>query len=151
MIHRDLRSVLQANAAQAWDICRDHSTLTATFTGEWTETEAAGGPMLSARVTGPDAAAAIVHFSQYPMALPVVGANQRPALDFSDVDRTACVWQYAGVWLELWASTVPSAPASTPAPAPEPTAAERRRLILRPSGRLPFSRRTTTSKETHTA
>lgn len=155
MIHRDLRSVLQLNAAHAWDIFRDRSTLTATITGEWTESEPNGMPMLSAQITGPDAVAAIVNFSQFPMALPSSGPSQLPALDFSDADRTACVWQYAGVWLELWASTapsaVPSAPARTPVPAGEPTVAERRRLILRPSGRLPFARRTKTPKETPTA
>jgi hypothetical protein len=132
----------------------------------WEQTSTPAGPLLSARVSGPQAAEAVRRIaSAGDMA--GVGAFHRAQLDYTVPGRVACVWQSNGVWVELWhpdpltpapapvaapvAASVPAssqAAQSTPKPSPGPSA--RRSFLRRPSGRLPFTRkqRTTTDKET---
>ena len=103
-----------------------------------------GAPSLTVEVVGPGAAYALRRFAaDFPISVGLPG-DQRPQLDYSVRGRTACVWRKYGVWVELWhADTVPAAPVPSPAG---------RRLLLRPGGRLPFTRnrRTLTAKETTT-
>ncbi|MFM9373207.1 hypothetical protein [Streptomyces sp. Da 82-17] len=99
-----------------------------------------GTPSLSCEVVGRDAAELLHQFAdQSPLRLDHPG-DLRPTFDYSTPGRTACVWRWNGVWVELWHPDT----ASTPVVEQRPE----RRLLRRPSGRLPFRRRLNTTKET---
>jgi hypothetical protein len=90
--------------------------------------------------------------------LPFPG-DLRPLFDVDATDRVVLVWRRDGVWVELWH---PAGAVDTPEPVPavaEPPAAvqpapkpsnvpARRSLFGRPSGRLPFTRRSKTKENT---
>lgn len=117
------------------------------FLGPWARTESKAGPMLSARVLGPDAAVALAAFAVAgATTYAAQGARQIPHLDVGVPGRVACVWQSGGVWVELWhPDTVTHLPSPAhPAPAPS------QGLLAGLGGRLPFTRNRRT-KETTTA
>jgi hypothetical protein len=144
------------HAVKAWSLFTHNRNFKARVPG-WRETTAPdGSPRLVAEVVGPGAAHALRLFaSQYPLVLGGVG-DQRPGFDYSVPGRVTCVWRSSGVWVELW-HPEPVAPAPEPvvAPAPEPVVAPSRmslrKAFARPGGRLPFTRRSKTPKETPTA
>jgi hypothetical protein len=84
--------------------------------------------MLSAPVTGSDAAAALERIAAVGDLFGFGSSVYRAQLDFLVPGRVACVWRSNGVWVELWRS-------DTPSDAPAPT-----RALSGPSGRLPFTR-----------
>ncbi|MCX5000923.1 hypothetical protein [Streptomyces longwoodensis] len=84
--------------------------------GPWDRANGAMGPLLSARVDGPDALEAVHRFgTSNAVTYSSTGARCRPTLDYTVPGRTACVWQSGGVWLELWApDTAPQAAVQAP-------------------------------------
>jgi hypothetical protein len=111
----------------------------------WKQEDSAAGPMLSARVDGPDAPAAVLQFAvAEAVTLSLAGPSSRPQLDYTVAGRVACVWQSGGVWLELWCRDTQT----TVRPEPAPARPSRLRTLLGPGARLPFTRRATTPKET---
>ncbi|MFF1358693.1 hypothetical protein [Streptomyces sp. NPDC058297] len=107
----------------------------------WRVGPADAAPRLSVEVVGADAAAALRMFAAQNLLILGQPGDQRPAFDYSTPGRVTCVWRKYGVWIELWhpeAVAIPS-PARPSAP---------RRVLPRPSGRLPFGRRNKTPKET---
>lgn len=112
-----------------------------------------GQPMLRARVYGADGARVLRAFGTGDsLTLPREGVNQRPAFDYSVPDVVACVWQSAGVWIEFWHPDVPAlAPSPAPVTAPAPSRPAIRRALSGPGGRLRFTRRNKTPKETPAA
>jgi len=104
----------------------------------WTdETAADGAPMVSARVLGQHAEEAMRLFAN---GLDPVGPVDRcPLVDYTD-GVVALTWRRAGVWVRLWAADTAVALAPTPLVMPA-------RVTPLPSGRLPYRRNTTTSKE----
>ncbi|MGY0065166.1 hypothetical protein ACWY4P_53600 (plasmid) [Streptomyces sp. LZ34] len=70
----------------------------------WDATTAPDGrPMLSGRVDGADALAALRSFGgSAPLILGCPG-DQRPGMDYSEPGRIACVWRSRDVWVRLWA------------------------------------------------
>jgi hypothetical protein len=109
---------------------------------DWRETTTPdGSPSLTAEVVGPGAAHALRLFTaDYHVRLDYPG-DQRPTFDYSTEGRVACVWRKYGVWIELW---IPDSVRDLPAPVPSVS----RRLLKRPAGRFPFTRRL---KESRTA
>jgi hypothetical protein len=104
-----------------------------------------GSPTLSVEVVGPGAAHALCLFtSGHPIALGEPG-DQRPGFDYSTPGRVTCVWRRHGVWIEFWH---PDTVTAVIEPAPGPSRPPGRRMFTRPSGRLPFTRRSKTPKET---
>lgn len=71
-----------------------------------------------------------------------------PYLDFSTPGRTAAVWRLSGVWVEVWYPDVPDA-APRPVQRPPQAATVQARRGL--GGRLPYTRRNKTTKETNPA
>jgi hypothetical protein len=123
-----------------------------TLTPDWRQSIAPdGAPRLTAQVVGPGAAADLHLFgSQQPLLLGRDG-DIRPTYDYAN-NRVTVVWRHQGVWVELW---VPDTQPATPSPVAVPQrpalpGVDAKRLIHRPSGRLPFGRRTKTPKETTT-
>ncbi|NUQ95815.1 MAG: hypothetical protein HOY79_04400 [Streptomyces sp.] len=134
---------------------------------DWrTDTAGDGTPLLSGRVSGRGAAHAVAQFIRLgKIGLPVDG-DTRPSIDYDTPGRVAYVWRFYGVWVELWhpdgavqdvvdvpPSSVPETPAPAPVKAAEPVLSApvpRRSLISRASGRLPYTRRNKTPKETTT-
>ena len=114
-------------------------------TGPWQEgTLPDGSPSLSSQLTGGSALEALHRFASESLFSLGVG-DTRPAFDYSVPGRTACVWRSCGVWVELWVPDIPSVPVAPAQPA-------RRRILSRPGGRLPFTRRPRTDqKETTTS
>jgi hypothetical protein len=102
-----------------------------------------GTPHLSARMTGDSALEALHRFASDSMFF-LGSGDTRPAFDYSVPGRTACVWRSRGVWVELWVPDVPSVSVA-------PVRPVRRRLLTRPGGRLPFTRRDKAKKEATTA
>jgi hypothetical protein len=103
-----------------------------------------GMPCLSAQVTGDSALEALHRFAAGSLFSLGLG-DTRPGFDYSVPGRTACVWRSRGVWVQLWVPDVPSVPVAPAQPV-------RRRILSRPGGRLPFTRRqrATNQKETTT-
>jgi len=160
------------------DAAREHATKSwQTFTNDrnvdgptpvWQESTAPdGSPLVSGRVFGRRAAWALKAFAaDFYLTLPHLG-DIRPQFDVDVPDRVVLVWRRDGVWVELWhpavavdrpqprqAAPEPSmAVQGAPAPAPSPSTipAARRSFLTRPGGRLPFTRRTKTPKETPAA
>lgn len=130
----------------------------------WEESVAPDGShLLSGRVSGRRAVWALKAFAaDFYLNLPHPG-DIRPQFDIDVPDRTVLVWRRDGVWVELWhptqaaeppqAAPEPSTPVQgVPAPAPSATPATFRRwLMTRPGGRLPYTRRNKTPKETPAA
>jgi hypothetical protein len=128
----------------------------------WTEGSTGdGSPCLSSQVVGESAAHALQRFARdYHLVLGNDG-DQRPQFDVTQPGRTVLAWRYDGVWVELWHSDsatdtpqpqrpvhgTPAAPLAAQA-APPASPSARRALLLRPSARLPFTRRSKTPKET---
>lgn len=148
----------------ALDAAKEHATTSwYTFTRErnftaivpdWrTSTSPSGQPMLTCQVVGPGAANALHRFvADYHLHLANAG-DVRQQFDYSQPGRTGAVWRYSGVWVELWVpDTAPTTPEVSPAPAPavslSSVRAAARRSFLRPSGRLPFTRKNTTKETT---
>jgi hypothetical protein len=105
------------------------------FLGPWTRTNSQAGPMLSARVLGPDAVEALALFAVAgTTTYAAQGARQIPHLDIGVPGRVACVWQSGGVWVELWH------PDTTTATSPVQDAPLPKALGVL-GGRLPFTRR----------
>jgi hypothetical protein len=136
------------HAVKAWYLFTNHRNFRARVP-DWRETKAPdGSPRLVAEVVGPGAAHALRLFaSEYPLVLGGVG-DQRPGFDYSVPGRVTCVWRSNGVWVELW-HPEPVSPA--PEPAVAPSRPSLRSAFARPSGRLPFTRRSKTPKETPAA
>jgi hypothetical protein len=136
------------HAVKAWYLFANHLNFKARVP-DWRETKAPdGSPRLVAEVVGPGAAHALRLFaSQYPLVLGGEG-DQRPGFDYSTPGRVTCVWRRHGVWIELWH---PDTVTAVLEPARAPSRPPVRRLFTRPSGRLPFTRRSKTPKETTTS
>lgn len=150
------------HAVKSWRTFTDTRNLRVPLADWQTSVTPDGSPCLSAEVAGSGAAHALSRFaSDYQMNLPYPG-DQRPQFDVMAVGRTVLVWRCLGVWVELWHPD--SAPENVPVPepvqaapvlaqavpTPTPAVAEPvRRSFLRPSGRLPFTRKRT-DKETTT-
>lgn len=150
-------------AERAWLFILQATKLDARLT-PWEESAGPSGPVLSARVVGPDAAQVLLQFADTAHIAGKPGElHQRTQLDCTMPGRVACVWQSNGVWLELWhPDGAPDAPepthgvlvppaAAQAAPSPSSGPSARRAFLLRPGGRLPFTRKQrTTDKETTT-
>jgi hypothetical protein len=136
------------HAVKAWYLFTNHRNFKARVP-DWRETKAPdGSARLVVEVVGPGAAHALRLFaSEYPLVLGGVG-DQRPGFDYSTPGRVTCVWRSNGVWVELW---YPDAVTAVLEPARAPSRPPGRRLFARPSGRLPFTRRSKTPKETPAA
>ena len=66
--------------------------------------------------------------------------DQRPGFDYTVPGRVICVWRSEGVWVQIWhPDTDPTDPDPGPRPTPLPRAGVRR-LLKRPSARLPYTR-----------
>lgn len=132
------------HAMKAWYLFTRERNFHAIVPDWRTGTSPDGSPHLSVEVVGPGAAHALRLFTaDYFVVLGQPG-DQRPAFDYSTPGRVACVWRKYGVWIELWH---PDSQATTPVPVPSRPALRR---VLRPGGRLPFTRRPRTPKETLT-
>jgi hypothetical protein len=159
------------------DAAREHATKSwlmftngrnvASTAPEWEKSVAPdGSPFLSGRVSGRRAVWAIRTFAaDFYLTLPHPG-DVRPQFDIEVPDKVVLVWRRDGVWVELWhpaqadaspeprqAAPGPSTPVQgAPTPAPPATPATFRRwLLTRPGGRLPYTRRNKTPKETPAA
>ena len=146
----------QAHADESWQMFAQEKGLTDT-TVTWEKTQTPdGGMLLSGQLDGPRTVWALERFARdFHLTIPYAG-DMRPQADLTQPGRTVLVWRYGGVWVELWhpedaadapeAPPVPSAPtqaapeAPKPSPPPSIPAARRAFLLLRPSGRLPFTR-----------
>lgn len=117
-----------------------------------------GSPRLSSEVVGESAAHALRRFARdFYLTLPNPD-DVRPQFDIhAPAGRTALVWRYDGVWVELWhsdsATNTPQPPSPVRGAPAQPVAAQtgpsaRRTFFSRPSAQLPFTRR---KKETPTA
>ncbi|GAA3153704.1 hypothetical protein ACFQ0X_43940 [Streptomyces rectiviolaceus] len=144
------------DAVRAWNQ-RHRGTAVADALTAWTSTTAHDGrPLHTARVDCPDAVNVLTRFVNNSPAGGVNGDQQRPVLDYSVPGRIGCLWLLDGEWIELWAP-------DGQAPVPEPrqvvglTPAMADALPASvgngngPSGRLSFTRRNKTPKETPAA
>lgn len=120
---------------------------------DWATTRLDDGALLvSARVVGPDPAAALEEFGnrhteRLGHRVKPADGDLPPIFDVSVPGRTACVWRVGGVWVEVWHPNTPNpvpgpsrgaqrVPRSVPAP-------PRRTVTASPSGRLPLGERLT--------
>lgn len=135
---------------KAWQFLRGSTHLDAQL-GEWEYTVIDGRPLLSAQLEGPDAGVSVLRFAEVGHVAGLGGVFQRMHLDYTMPGRTACVWQSNEVWVELWAPDTPAVPDAPAQAVSQPVTAPSipgPRRVLRPSARLPFTRR---KKETPTA
>lgn len=130
------------HAMKAWYLFTRERNFRAIVPDWRTGTSEDGSPMLSVEVVGPGAAHALRLFTADCFVVLGGPGDQRPAFDYSVPGRTACVWRKYGVWIELWHPDAQEA-------APSPSRPVLRR-VLRPGGRLPFTRKARTPKETPT-
>ncbi|MFJ7297611.1 hypothetical protein [Streptomyces collinus] len=156
----DLLAEARDHATQSWRLFAREKGLDAALVWEEGSTPD-GSPLLSAEVPGRRAGWALKTFARdFHVNLPHPG-DVRPLFDVTVPDRVVLVWRCGGVWVELRhpAGAVdtaePALPVSEPpaaiqaAPVPTPPAAPgRRSLFGRPSGRLPFTRRSKTKENT---
>jgi hypothetical protein len=137
-------TAVRVQASEAWQVFTSNRNMPTTLT-DWTETVTPDGhPALTAMAVGLAADRTLRIFTadcHIPLAWP---GDTRPAFDYSVPGRTACVWRSRGVWVELWVPDVPSVSVA-------PVRPVRRRLLTRPGGRLPFTRRDKAKKEATTA
>lgn len=133
-------------AVRAWLLFTQERTVKARLS-DWTTSRGPdGSPVITTRLVGPDADRWLRLFtSDYLLVLGRPG-DQRPFFDYSTPGRVTCVWRSEGVWVQIWH---PDTDPTDPGPRPEPPRAGVRRLLKRPSGRLPFPR--TRRKENHAA
>jgi hypothetical protein len=157
----DLLAEAREHATQSWKLFARDKGLDGALL--WVESVTPdGSPMLSAQVPGQRAGWALKLFARdFHVNLPFPG-DVRPQFDVTVPDRVVLVWRRDGVWVELWhpagavetpepAPAVPEPPVAVQAAPKPPTVPVRRSLFGRPSGRLPFTRRSNTSKENTTA
>jgi hypothetical protein len=158
----DLLAEARDHATQSWHLFAREKGLDET-SPVWEESVTLdGSPLLSAQVPGQRAGWALKMFARdFHVNLPFPG-DLRPQFDVTVSDRVVLVWRRDGVWVELWhparavetpepvpaVSEPPVAVRAAPKPSTDPV---RRSLFGRPSGRLPFTRRTKTPKENTTA
>jgi hypothetical protein len=160
----DLLAATREHAAQSWHLFAREKGLDETSPVWEVSVTPDGSPLLSAQVPGRRAGWALKMFARdFHVNLPFPG-DLRPQFDVTVPDRVVLVWRRDGVWVELWhpagavdtaepmqaVSEPPVAVQPAPVPTPPPVPA-RRSLFGRPSGRLPFTRRSNTSKENTTA
>jgi hypothetical protein len=155
----DMLAAAREHATQSWQLFAREKGLDATAPS-WVESVTPdSSPLLSAQVPGRRAGWALRMFARdFHVNLPFPG-DLRPLFDVDATDRVVLVWRRDGVWVELWH---PAGAVDTPEPVPavaEPPAAvqpapkpsnvpARRSLFGRPSGRLPFTRRSKTKENT---
>lgn len=138
----------RAHAERSWQLSIQYTKLLADLT-DWEKSSAAdGSPLLTARVSGPDQEKALLAFINGTTAvvLDTRAAHQRPSIDFSVPGRVVCLWRTGGVWVEMWHPAAPAQKRPSPAlladlPRVTGPLGTVRRLVSRPSARLPFSRR----------
>ena len=137
MTERAAVNAVMAQAVRAWLLFAEERGTKATLDG-WTAGRSLdGSPVLTARVVGPEADRYLRLFTtEHPLILGRPG-DQRPGFDYSVPGRVTCVWRSEGVWVQIWH---PDTEPTDPGPRPEPPRAGVRRLLKRPSGRLPFTR-----------
>ena len=137
MTERAAVNAVKAQAVRAWLLFAEERGTKATLDG-WTAGRGAdGSPVLTARVVGPEAGRYLRLFTtEHPLILGRPG-DQRPGFDYSVPGRVTCVWRSEGVWVELWH---PDTDPTDPGPRPEPLRTGVRRLLKRPSARLPYTR-----------
>jgi hypothetical protein len=129
-------TAVRLQAEEAWTVFTTNRGMPATLT-DWTTTLTPDGqPSVTAQAVGPGAERALRVFTadtHIPLTHP---GDTRQGFDYSYSvpGRTACVWRSRGVWVELWVPDIPSVPVASAQPA-------RRRILGRPGGRLPFTRR----------
>lgn len=124
-------------AVRAWLLFTQERTVKAALS-DWTASRGPdGSPVITTRIVGPDAGRWLRLFaSDYLLVLGCPG-DQRPGFDYSVPGRVTCVWRSEGVWVEIWH---PDTDPPTPGPHPERPPTGVRRLLKRPSARLPFTR-----------
>jgi hypothetical protein len=156
----DLLAEARSHATQSWRLFAQEKGLDAAIVWEEGSTPD-GSPLLSARVPGRRAGWALKTFARdFHVNLPFPG-DLRPQFDVTVPDRVVLVWRRDGVWVELWHpagasdTAEPARPVSEPSvavqadPVPTPPATPARRSLFgRPSGRLPFTRRSKTKENT---
>jgi hypothetical protein len=149
---------------------RDTETGRRESLGAWKVTRLDDGTlMVSARVSGPHPEQAFTQFVDRQalymanrMDAHTGAEDQMPAMDVTDPARTAAVWRTGGMWVEIWHPVTHAGSAEAPRPDGQPSQApqaapipaagtSRRTLLSRPGGRLPFTRRNKTPKETPAA
>jgi hypothetical protein len=132
----------KALATSRWTTWACAHGFTANTLANWTVTHTpTGEPVLSARVTGPRAAEALKGFTIdgricYPGS--VHDSGVRPQADYDTPGRVQCVWNYGGVWVQLWRPD-----GARPTPAVLAALAPGRRTLWQrfsPSGRLTYTR-----------
>lgn len=151
------------HADQSWRAFAREKNLTDTLP-LWEEGRTPDGSrLLSGRLTGVRVRYALSRFAR-DYFLVLGPADVQPQFDIDQPGRTVLVWRRHGVWVELWhpdtavddpqpvtpvqGAPVPSEAVAAPAgPAPRPSGLLA--LLHRPSGRLPYTRksRTTNPKE----
>jgi hypothetical protein len=153
------------HADRSWHLFAREKNLTDTRP-EWQETVTPdGSPLLSGQIAGRRPVWALARFAR-DYWLVLKPEDLRPQFDISVPGRTVLVWRFDGVWVELWhpdsAVDVREAPevvlsvpvpseAVEAAPVTDPVLAETRAGFLRgPGGRLRFTRKHTSPKETST-
>jgi hypothetical protein len=130
-----LRAVTE-QAVRSWLLFTQERTVKARLS-DWTASRGPdGSPVLTTQIVGPDAVRCLRLFTtEHPLVLGCPG-DQRPGFDYSTPGRVACVWRSEGVWVQIWhPDTDPS-----PDPSPVPPRSGVRRLLQRPSARLPYTR-----------
>lgn len=155
----DPATTARTHATDTWNLFTAQHGYTATIPAWHIHTSPDGTLLLSGRVVGRGARTAVARFARDCHVLLAQYGDQRPQFNVSQPGRTALVWRYGGVWVELWHPDSEDTPA-TPAgdqEAPQAVPAGRapvlllRRLLSSPGGRLPFTRRARLSaKETTT-
>ncbi|MEU7338652.1 hypothetical protein [Streptomyces sp. NPDC007074] len=138
---------VKAQAIDAWYQFTSYRNLQARVP-DWREaTTPDGTPRLVSEVVGPGAAHTLHLFASQWMVRVEGAGGQRPVFDYSTPGRVTCVWRTRGVWVELWHPDPTTVPLT---PVPAPSLPSPRRAFSRPSGRLPFTRRSKAQKETTT-
>lgn len=137
------------HAQNSWYLFAKERNLKA-IVPDWRVTDSAdGASALSVQVVGPGTAHALRLFTAASHFALGTAGDVRPQFDYSVPGRVACVMRLYGVWVELWHPDQPDTPAPKPAPvSARPVFGPRR--LLRPGGRLPFTRRNKTPKENTT-
>lgn len=141
----------KAHAVDSWyRFTRDRGL--ATKVPDWRQTTAPdGAPRLTCEVVGPNAADDLHRFASKAYLPLGRDGDIAPTYDYADA-RVTVVWRCQGVWVELWVPDRRPAAVEAPVarPGPATPGGDGKRLIPRPSGRLPFTRRPNHRKETRT-
>lgn len=129
---------VKAQAVRSWLLFTEERGTKATL-DDWTTSRGPdGSPVLTARIVGPNAARYLRLFTvDHPLILGRAG-DQRPGFDYTVPGRVICVWRSEGVWVQIWhPDNDPTDPDPGPTPLPRSGV---RRLLKRPSARLPYTR-----------